>query len=67
MGSVVDLAAYRARNVESSEFGPAYFCTRCSSDQFYLHTSGDVRCSCCNAVMRNISVIVGRLEQTPRR
>ncbi len=63
MGRVVELASYRKKTVQHEDFGPAFYCTRCACEQFYLHSSGDVRCVSCNAVMRNISVIVGRVAE----
>ncbi|MBB5018653.1 hypothetical protein HNQ59_001944 [Chitinivorax tropicus] len=64
MGSVVELASYRPKTVRHEDFGPAFYCTRCACEQFYLHASGDVRCVKCNAIMRNISVIVGRVADS---
>lgn len=62
MGLVVRLADFRKPGkalqspVAAPDPEPAYYCMRCNADVFNLYPSGLVKCTSCDAVIRNIVV-----------
>ena len=65
MGQVIRLSKYRklrerglnrGRRPSNTESVPRYYCHGCDNEIFSLFSNGDVRCTRCEGVMRNIVV-----------
>ena len=64
MENIVRLADYRSRRKPARRAvrevipaaGTQYFCTRCDSGEFRLHSCGMVHCAHCGAMMRNLLI-----------
>ena len=67
MGQVIRLSKYRKLkergvnrvrrpSTKGAESAPRYYCHGCDNESFNLFSNGDVRCTRCEGVMRNIVV-----------
>jgi hypothetical protein len=71
MGQVVQLSKYRrppggcGGRPQAPESAPRYYCRCCDNESFNLLSNGEVRCTCCNRVMRNLAVSADRGLEIP--
>jgi len=62
MAEILRLSEYRRpqkpspRGDKLPPEGPQYFCLRCDGNEFRLFATGNVQCSRCGAMIRNVTV-----------
>ena len=63
MAQILRLSEYRRLQKKTSPGsdrlppeGPQYFCLRCDGNEFRLFATGNVQCSRCGAMIRNVTV-----------